>query len=362
MKGAFKLGSISGIGIFIHWSFSLLIAYIVYSNYKNGQNTSEILWSVLFVLSIFMTVLLHELGHALAAKRYNINTKRITLLPIGGLAELETIPEKPMEELVVALAGPLVNLGFAFLTSLIIEFPSLENMASMLTGVINSQNFLLNFFLVNLWLVLFNLIPAFPMDGGRVLRALLAFKLRREKATLIAARIGQFIAIIFIFIGFSSSPALILIGIFILIGAQSEATYTKTKSTLSHYTVRDVSMGEIKTINSSETVNTAVQMLLQGQSTYFLILENEQPIGTLSRDEIISGLSEHGGNVAIQTVMNKEIVFLESNTPLEEAYRKLRESNTYLIVIVENQQMIGVLDNENILEFIMIREARKNKT
>ncbi|MFN9319593.1 MAG: site-2 protease family protein, partial [Chitinophagales bacterium] len=279
MKGALKLGSISGIGIFIHWSFSLLIAYIVYSNYKDGQNTTQILWAVLFVMSIFLTVLLHELGHALAAKRYKINTKRITLLPIGGLAELESIPEKPNEELVVALAGPMVNLGFAILTSLIIELPSIENMAGMLTGGINSHNFFLNFFLVNLWLVVFNLIPAFPMDGGRVLRALLAFRLRREKATLIAARIGQFIAIIFIFLGFSSSPFLILIGVFILFGAQAEANYTKTNSVLSHFTIQDVMMREFISLKSSEPVKNAVQLLLQGQSTIFLLMVADVGVG-----------------------------------------------------------------------------------
>lgn len=359
MKGALKLGSISGIGIFIHWSFSLLIAYIVYSNYKDGQNTTQILWAVLFVMSIFLTVLLHELGHALAAKRYKINTKRITLLPIGGLAELESIPEKPNEELVVALAGPMVNLGFAILTSLIIELPSIENMAGMLTGGINSHNFFLNFFLVNLWLVVFNLIPAFPMDGGRVLRALLAFRLGREKATLIAARIGQFIAIIFIFLGFSSSPFLILIGVFILFGAQAEANYTKTNSVLSHFTIQDVMMREFISLKSSEPVKNAVQLLLQGQSTIFLIMKTDDVVGTLSRDEIIRALSEYGEEVLIADVMNKELNFLSPNTPLEKAYNILRQSSASILPIMENNMLVGVVDTENILEFIMIREALK---
>ena len=124
MKGTFKLGKIAGISLFIHWTFSLLILFIIYINYKAGQNLTQILWSVLFILCIFLTVLLHELGHALTATKFDIKTKDITLLPIGGLARLERIPEKPSEELMVAVAGPLVNIALALVTSMFISLPN----------------------------------------------------------------------------------------------------------------------------------------------------------------------------------------------------------------------------------------------
>ena len=168
MKGSFKLAKVAGIDIFIHWTFSLLLLFIIFINYKAEQNVIRILWSVLFIFAIFTTVILHELGHALAAKNFNIKTKDITLLPIGGLARLEKIPEKPVEELIVASAGPLVNIGLAFITGIFITIPeTTEQLIRELSDGVNSDNFFLNFFLVNFWLALFNLIPAFRMDGGR---------------------------------------------------------------------------------------------------------------------------------------------------------------------------------------------------
>lgn len=357
MKGSFKLGNIVGIGIFIHWTFSLLIAYIIFSNYRAGYTTEQIVWSVIFILSIFITVFLHELGHALAAKKFNIKTKDITILPIGGLARLDRIPEKPSEELVVAIAGPLVNIVLAVITGLFITVPNLKELTVQLEGGVNQSNFFLNFFIVNIWLSIFNLIPAFPMDGGRVLRALLAMTFERHIATNIAARIGQILAVGFVILGFYSNPFLIFIGIFIILGAQAEAQYTQTKSTLAGYKVKDVLMRDYKVIDKDETIKKAVQILLNGQSKNFLITENSLPIGTLSRDEIIKALSEKGESEIIENVMSKDLIFLNANTPLEEAYQKGLANHTSLMLVMENNQLIGTLDTENILEFIMIKDA-----
>jgi Zn-dependent protease len=278
MKGAFKLGNISGIGIFIHWTFSLLVAYIIFSNYRAGHNIEQIVWSVIFILSIFITVFLHELGHALAAKKFNIKTKDITILPIGGLARLDRIPEKPSEELVVAIAGPLVNIALAVITGLFITIPDLKELAVQLTGGVNQSNFFLNFFIVNIWLSIFNLIPAFPMDGGRILRAILSIKFERHKATKIAARIGQLLAIGFIFIGFNSNPFLIFIGLFIILGAQAELEMTKAGFMLKGIFVKDIVMKHYETINANDIVETAVKQLLNGQCKNFLVISGEHPI------------------------------------------------------------------------------------
>jgi Zn-dependent protease/predicted transcriptional regulator len=354
MKGSLNLANIFGIRVSIHWTFSLLIAYIVFSNWRAGHSPEQILWAVFFTLCIFATVFLHELGHAFAAKRFNIQVKSITLLPIGGLASLESMPEKPMEEFIIAIAGPLVNLAIAMLTALFIDTNSLTNLASTVQQGIDASNFLTYFFLINIWLVLFNLIPAFPMDGGRVLRALLGFKFKHHVATKIAARIGQFIALIFIFIGFSSNPFLIVIGVFILFSAQSEASYTETKSLLDGYTTRDAVMRHIATIEADQTLNAAVTMLLNGQASIFLVQDKGVAIASLTRDDIIRGLAEYGRDADISNVMNPNLKKIESSESLEKIYELLSQKQYPLIVVEENGHFIGAIDLENVLEFIMV--------
>jgi len=360
MKGSFKLGNIAGIGVFIHWSFSLIIAYIIYSNYRAGHNAEQIMWSVIFILSIFMTVFLHELGHALAAKKYKIKTKDITILPIGGLARLERIPEKPSEELVVAIAGPLVNIALAIITGLLITIPDLKELTIQLSGGVNQSNFFLNFFIVNIWLAIFNLIPAFPMDGGRVLRAILSMKFERHVATNIAARIGQLLALAFIFIGFNNNPFLIFIGLFIILGAQAEVEMTKTGFMLKGMLVKDVVMKHYETINATEIVETAVKQLLNGQCKNFLVISNGHPTGSLSRDEIIEALSNNGNKATIDTVMNKDILKLNIKEPIEIAYHKMLSNKDGIAAVYDNDQFVGVLDVENILEFVLVKNAFKN--
>ena len=362
MKGSFKLGKVAGIGIFIHWTFSLLILFIIFMNYKSGQNTTQIIWSVVFILSIFITVLLHELGHALAAKNYNIKTKDITLLPIGGLARLERIPEKPMEELIVAFAGPLVNIALAFITAFFISIPdNTDKLMAELSNGVNANNFFLNFFLVNFWLAIFNLIPAFPMDGGRVLRALLSFKLPRNVATRIAARIGQFLAMAFIILGFFTSPFLIFIGIFVIIGAQIEADYTESKFMLKGFKVEDVVMKDYQTIDADEKIKKAVELLLDSQNKIFLITENNIPVGTLNRDQIIMALSKKGDDEFIYNVMDRNLIILESNSLLENVFELIQQNKSTLMLVMENNQLIGTLDIENLLEFILINEVKIKK-
>jgi len=362
MKGSFKLGKIADIGIFIHWTFSLLILFIVFINYRSGQNATQIVWSVVFIFSIFITVVLHELGHALAAKRYNIITKDITLLPIGGIARLEKIPEKPIEELIVAMAGPLVNIALALITGIFITIPDTsEQLMAQLANGVNANNFFLNFFLVNFWLALFNLIPAFPMDGGRILRALLSFRLERHVATRISARIGQFLALGFILLGFFTSPFLIFIGIFVIIGAQVEADYTESKFMLKGFKVHDVLMKQYPKVDANETVKTAVALVLDSQNKNFLITEQEIPVGTLNRDQIIMALSQKGEEEFIYNIMDRNLIFLDANSLLENVFELIQLNKSKLMLVMENNEVAGALDIENLMEFILINEVKFNK-
>jgi Zn-dependent protease len=362
MKGLFKLGTIAGIGIFIHWTFTLLIAFIVFINYRNGQNSVQIAWSVLFILCIFITVLLHELGHALTAKRYNIKTKDITLLPIGGIARLERLPENPSEELIVAIAGPIVNFVLAFITQLFITIPqNSEEFLAQLSGGVNAHNFFLNFYIVNLTLAVFNLIPAFPMDGGRVLRALLALRLDRKTATIIAARIGQSIAVGFIFIGFFSNPFLILIGLFVIFLAQLETESVEFKNLLEGYTVRDVVMKEYQIIEADEKIKKAVAIILETEHRKFLVTQNNSLVGTLNKDQIIKALSEKGEEAYIYDVMDKKIDYIDINTPLEKVIERVYEKKSTILLVNENDQLAGILDAGNLSEFILINSIKQNK-
>ena len=359
MKYSLYLGKISGIKISVHWTFLILIFWIVFTNMRSGRNVEEIIWSVVFVLAIFACVIMHELGHALTALRFNIKTRGISILPIGGVAQLESIPEKPKEELLVALAGPAVNILIAAILYPFIkvtnELGELDNFTS-----IGPANFFVALMTINLWLALFNLIPAFPMDGGRVLRALLGFKLSHAKATAIAASIGQVLAMVFVFFGFFYNPFLIFIGFFIFLGAQSEAVYARSKFLLKGFTVNDVLMHEIPLVDQHATIKEAAARLLDSQNKNFVVHAAGRPVGTLSRDQIIKALGERGEHVSVNEVKDEKMIFLSPEMPLEEAWQLLQQERKPLMLVMSDGNLAGVLDQENMSEFILIQTATKN--
>lgn len=360
MKYSLPLGKVSGIKISVHWTFLILIGWIIIANIRSGSKPAEIAWSIGFVLAVFGCVILHELGHALAAKRYKINTLDITILPIGGIAQLETMPEKPKEELVVALAGPAVNViifailfPFVQLTSDINELNTLKS--------INARNFLPVLMSINLWLALFNLIPAFPMDGGRVLRALLGFKLNHSKATQVAATVGQVLAMVFVFFGFFFNPFLIFIGFFIFLGAQSEAMYSRSKFLLKGFMVKDVVMHQIPLINSSASIKEAVNKLLDSQNKDFLVVKDEKPVGTLSRDQIINALAERGETASVDRFKDDDMIFLEPKMELEKAWALMQQKKKSILPVMSDGHLLGVVDQENIAEFILVQSVSAKK-
>ncbi len=357
MKYSLSLGKFFGIKVQIHWTFLILLIWIVISNMLSAVGVVQTLWVLLFVLSVFLCVVLHEFGHALVAKRFGIKTIDITLLPIGGVARLETIPEKPKEELLVALAGPLVNVLIALLLFALMHAPLDINTIKQLSSI-TSINFVANLFYVNLTLTLFNLIPAFPMDGGRILRALLSFKMDRTFATRVAATIGQVLAIGFAILGFFGNPFLIFIGFFVFLGAQAEVEYTQAKSMLKGFTVNDVLMKKYQVIDVEDSIKSAVELLLDGQANNFLVMKNSHPFGTLNRDEIIKALTERGESALVLYAMNTEMMTLHPDMPLEEAWGLIQRKKS-LMPVLKNDVLLGVVDTENILEFILVQSALK---
>lgn len=361
MKGSLTLGRVAGIRIAIHWTFILLIIYVIFSKYREGADSPEIAWALAFIMSVFVTVVLHELGHALAAKRFHINTRDITLLPIGGVARMERIPEKPVEELVVAIAGPMVNILIAAILKFFLSWDDLMDLIQHPDEAIDGQNFMLNFFFINVFLVVFNMIPAFPMDGGRVFRAVLSMMGNRRKATIIAARVGQLLAIGFIILGFYSNPFLIFIGLFIILSAQSELEMVTTGMLMKGRTVGDAIMKNYETLQSDDSVNQAVSKLLDGSSKSFLVLSNGQPVGTVGRNQIIRALSEGKQENPVLDIMDPHLLSFDSKTPVEEVLQKLNDSNQELALVTRNGYLIGLTDSENILEYVMIIAANTQK-
>lgn len=359
MKYKLFIGKVSGIKIFVHWTFALLIAWVVYNDVKAGLGTTEILWSVAFIFALFACVTLHELGHSLTAQRYHIKTRDITLLPIGGVASLEAIPEKPKEELLITLAGPLVNVAIALLLLPFVHWPETAEALQGLSNV-SGQNFIMSLLSVNVSLAVFNMIPAFPMDGGRILRALLAYKMDRVKATRIAAGIGQTVAVVFVILGFYGNPFLVFIGIFIFLGAQGEARYAAGRALVKGVTLQQVMMREIPALESHLTIRDAAQQLLQGQNKNFIVLSNNQPVGTLTHSDIIKALGEQGENALVENAMDKELISLPAHTSLEDGLKQLQLSRKPLVLVTYQGSMIGIVDAQNIAEFLLIKQAQKN--
>lgn len=361
MKKSFSFPKIAGITVSIHWTFSLIILWIIYINFRAGLDVWQIGWSVLFVLSLFVCVTLHEFGHAMAARRYGIKTKDITLYPIGGVARLEKMPEKPVQELVVAFAGPLVNVVIMLLLLPFMLHFNFETDANENALVIGADNFLPMVGIVNIWLALFNLIPAFPMDGGRVLRALLAMKTDRVSATATAALIGKVIAVGFIIAGFYVNPFLIFIGLFIIIGAQAEAEMVKTQFFITDLKVSDALMTNYRTLDKNQPIADAVKMLLDGEAKNFIITSEGTPFGTIGRDEIIRGIKEFGESGAILHVTNNMLATVNINAPLNDVFTQFQQTRTPVILVTSGNDIKGIIDAENIAELIMVRGARHNE-
>lgn len=359
MGSSFTVGRIAGIKIQIHWTFLLLLGWIVFSELGKGSNTVTIASTVGFVLTIFLCVLLHELGHSLTAKRYGINTEKITLLPIGGVASLERIPEEPKKELWVALAGPAVNVVIALLLFPFIPFERFAVDAPV-SSVATVEGFLYALFRINVALVVFNAIPAFPMDGGRILRALLALRMDRIRATRIASTLGQLIAIGFVFFGLFNNPLLVLIGIFVYFGARSENVMVQHQELLRDYTVQHAMITNFITLSPQETVKDAADKLLAGSDQELIVVENGEAVGLMTRAIIINALKESLQHTPVADVMDRNFDTVTINDKLTEVYAYSQRKRNAFYPVLENRKLRGVIDMTNIQEFVMIRSAMQH--
>jgi Zn-dependent protease/CBS domain-containing protein len=352
-----RLGRYFGIPIEIHWTFWLLLAYVFFGSLGDDGSTSEAFFTVAFVLAIFTCVVLHELGHALAARRYGVKTRDITLYPIGGVARLERIPERPMEELIVAIAGPLVNVviaGALYLGG--VRLPSnLEQPSALTTG-----DFLSRLLMVNCVLVFFNLLPAFPMDGGRIFRAFLALFMDYVRATRIASSMGQFMAILFGFLGLSGYPMLLFIALFVWLGATGEAGSVEQRFLLKDASVRDAMLVQFAKVRDDDTLGDVVKRLLSGSQSEFPVYDSrtDRSMGLLTRNILINALATHGAEGLVRDCPIEPLGTADVRRSLLAAVQDMREkSQSSLEVLDDRGEVVGLLTHENLAEFIMVRSA-----
>jgi stage IV sporulation protein FB len=362
MRWAIRLGRIAGIEVRIHLTFFLLLAWLGVVDYQQGGSSAAI-HGVLLTCLVFLCVLLHEFGHAMAARYYGIRTPDITLFPFGGVARIERMPDKPSEELVIALAGPLVNVviaGVLWMVLLGFQAPT-EETAMKIAGTLPGQ-----LLAINVLLVLFNMLPAFPMDGGRVLRALLAMRMDHGRATQIAARIGQVLAIGLGFIGLfgdafglPQNPMLLLVAFFVFMAAANEAGAAQMKSISRGLTVAAAMVTNFKSLPRNASLGEAADLLLQSSQHEFPVVDPDGTLrGLFTRSELVAALGQSGPEAPVIGVMREDFPIVNPRTPFDEAYRLMQQNQSPVLPVTDGGgRLVGLFTLENIGEMMMVRGA-----
>ena len=356
MRWSFHLARIAGIDVRVHVTFFLLLAFVGLSYGQYGGWPFAV-YGIAFICAVFLCVILHEFGHALTARRYGIRTQDITVLPIGGIARLEKMPDDPLQEVMVAIAGPLVNVAIAFVLWLVLGLPNVPDMRAMQTI---DGNILSKLLVVNVVLVLFNMIPAFPMDGGRVLRALLAMRMDYGRATQIAANVGQVLAFAGGFYGFfSGNFLLIVIAIFIYFGASNEAAFAQFRNISPDLRVSGVMVTQFQTLTHESTLNDAVDALLSTSQHEFPVLSVAGAFeGLLTRKDLIDGLRRTGPQTSVTSVMRTDIPAVHQTMPFERALGLLQQYGSPALPVLDSEgRLVGLFTPENISEMMMVQSA-----
>ena len=360
MPWSWKLGRVAGIPVYVHATFFMLLAWIALSYWRESQSLAAVVEGVGFILALFACVVLHEFGHALTARRYGIRTKDITLLPIGGLARLERMPDVPIQELWVALAGPAVNAVIA-----LVLFGSLHASGAWqsITRVgVATGAFAERVMLANVVLGVFNLLPAFPMDGGRALRALLATRMEYTRATQRAAAIGQGMAVLLGFIGLQGNPMLIFIALFVWIGAGQEASIVQMKSALAGIPLRRAMLTHFRALTPTSTLGDAIDLLLTGSQQDFPVVVNGRVEGMLTRSDLVKALTRSGRDASVRDVMTRECSAADASEMLETVLGRLQGRDCHTIPVLEHGALIGLVTMDNVGEFLTIQAAERGRS
>ena len=346
---ALRLGAVMGIPIRIHFTFLLLLLWFGFAATARGESAP---WAVLILVLLFACVVLHELGHAAMARRFGVRTREIVLYPIGGIAKLENIPGG-VAELLIALAGPAVNLVIAILLVAAMVLLGMEPAVDF--GLLLPPGPILPKLLAaNLALLAFNLIPAFPMDGGRVLRASLSLVFGEEKATRVAAAVGQGIAVLFGATGlFTGQWGLLFIALFVFLGAGQEAAFNRRRAMVVGRTAREAMITRFETLAPQDSLGRAAEVLLATHQQDFPVVDAWSRVaGVLSRARLMQGLAREGNSGAVLDVMQREFPVVAPGSELEEVLRYFQSDPRMPVIVLDGEQHVGMITLENLAEFI----------
>ncbi|MEM9355738.1 MAG: site-2 protease family protein [Pseudomonadota bacterium] len=351
MAKTLQLGIFGGIPVQIHWTFSLLLLWSLFVGYAAGGGLVAALANVALVLLLFACVVLHEFGHALAARRYGIGTHDITLLPIGGVARLERMPRNPLQEIVVALAGPAVNVVIA--ASIVAILFVTQGFETLSFETLSSGGILSRLLIINCALFVFNLLPAFPMDGGRVFRASLALVMGYARATRIAARVGQFCALGFAILGLSN-PFMILIAVFIFFGAAAEANQASLQEEVGQPRVRDGMVTTFKAVAANASLRELAGRLLDRPQRDYPVIRNGLLAGMLRREDMVNGLQQEN-DADVEDVMVTQFDPVDADAELFEVLQSAQHDRVETVPVVQSGNLIGLLDLRQAIELVKAR-------
>jgi Zn-dependent protease/CBS domain-containing protein len=357
MRWSLTMGSIAGTAIRIHITFLLFLVWLGVIFYRQGG--AEAAWQgTIFIVLIFLCVLLHELGHVFAARRYGVTTRDVTLWPFGGIASMERMPDKPSQELIVAVAGPAVNVAIAAV--LLLWLGPRFDLANLTTIEDPTVSLAVKVAFANIVIVVFNLIPAFPMDGGRVLRALLAMRMGNARATEMAATIGQGFAVVFGVLGIFYNPMLIIIAVFIFLAASGEATQAQLRAVAQGTLVSDAMITAFESLPTSATVSDAADALIRTTQTEFPIVDGGGQLrGVLTRDAMIKALKQHGPDAPVLEVMQADVPTIGANAKLDTALRSFLQQGWPVVGVTgADGKLVGLLTVQNLGEMMMLHAAR----
>lgn len=381
MRGSLQIAKLFGIPVRVHWTFGVLFAFLMYSGKQQGANWQDLAFYGGLILSVFFCVLLHEFGHVLAARWFGVSTRDVLILPIGGLARLERLPEKPLEEMLVALAGPAVNLLIWCILAWLMQthwgiFISIKEafFAEPTNNFEDLNDFLLTreqqftFLLLqaNAALMGFNLLPAFPMDGGRVLRASLALRIGRVKATRIASLVGQIFGVLFLLVGiWSGRYMMAVMGILLFFVARSERKTVLSDAILAQFTVEEVLRQEFSKLNIQDSMEKAVEEWHRGFEFGFVVVEQsddgEVLRGVLHDDDIAGYHYEKKLNLSVRAYMREDFLVVERHEKLKAVYEYMQKNNESLVPVVENGELLGVVDWTVLSRFVKIQRDLNRK-
>lgn len=340
-----------GIEVYVHATLAILLVWIFVSQLASGSLVAEAAGGVLVTVLVFGLIVLHELGHALVARRFGIKTTRITLWPIGGVSVLERLPERPSEELRVALAGPAVNLALAAVCGLVgVALGSSMGIDQLL--VVSLAALPAKLMWINVGLALFNLLPAFPMDGGRVLRAVLGFWLNRQRATEVASAAGKGMAVLFAFAGLFFAPTLLLIAAFVWFGASAEAGQVRLARRLEGVQAQDVMATHFEALAVGAPLEAASSRLARGFQRYFPIVDNGQMVGLLTQDDVRRGLASLGPTSSIEQSMHGQFPSAKGTEPMATVLGRLTDPECGVVTVIEEGKPVGLITLQQVADLL----------